>query len=101
MYDNDDDGQISEKNIRECAEQLDMEDELNESNARMMIEMADKSNKGGVNLEDFMTLMTNIGLLNKDQNKPPENGSEVSDLDREIQSARASRKERRDKSKKR
>ena len=52
-YDNDDDGEISVKNIFECADLLDLEHEINEENANMMIECADRRGKGGVNFEDF------------------------------------------------
>ena len=37
MYDNDDDGEISQKNIWECADQLEMEDLMNDERAEMMI----------------------------------------------------------------
>lgn len=48
-YDNDDDGEISKKNIYESADLLDMEHELHEKNVEMMIEMADRKGKGSVN----------------------------------------------------
>ena len=54
FYDNDDDGSITKENIYEAAEQLDMEDELNEQNVLMMIEMADVNKKGHVNEEEFI-----------------------------------------------
>lgn len=48
MYDNDDDGEISVKNIWECADQLEMEHLVNDERAMTMIEMADRKGKGGV-----------------------------------------------------
>ena len=40
-----------------------MEDELNESNAAMMLEMADSKKKGEVDEEDFIVLMKECGLI--------------------------------------
>ena len=37
FYDNDDDGEITVKNIWEAADQLELEHELNEENAAMMV----------------------------------------------------------------
>lgn len=48
MYDNDDDGQISIKNLWQSADQLDIEDTLNDQNVEMMISMGDPENKGYV-----------------------------------------------------
>ena len=48
FYDNDDDGSISPENIWQAADQLDLDDELNEQNVNMMIEMGDKDKKGFV-----------------------------------------------------
>lgn len=63
FYDNDDDGTISKENIWQAADQLDLEHELNESNVSMMIEMADLSNKGEVDEDDFLQLMNECGLI--------------------------------------
>ena len=45
-----------------------MEDEMDEQNVQMMIEMADKTNKGYVNEKDFVILMKEIGLITEVQN---------------------------------
>ena len=63
FYDNDDDGCISKRNIWEAADQLEMEEELDDQNVDMMIEMADKDNKGWLNEEEFITLMKTMGLI--------------------------------------
>jgi centrin-3 len=62
-YDNDDDGSITAKNIYEAADLLDLEDEVNESNVDMMLEMADKKKKGRVEINDFLGVMTELGLI--------------------------------------
>lgn len=41
-YDNDDDGQISKKNLMECADVLDMSAAVNEENVAQMIELGDR-----------------------------------------------------------
>lgn len=63
FYDNDDDGSISMENIWQAADQLDLEDELTEANVTMMIEMADRKKKGELDIEDFLVLMEEIGLI--------------------------------------
>ena len=65
-YDNDDDGQISAKNIIECADVLDMRAGINEERVNTMIEVGDRYQRGYVDIEDFMYLMQKIGLLNQD-----------------------------------
>ena len=47
-YDNDDDGQISKKNLQECADILDMEDLVRDENLEEMIQLADTKNRGCV-----------------------------------------------------
>ena len=41
---------------------------MDEQNVEMMIEMADKTNKGYVNEKDFVILMKEIGLITEVQN---------------------------------
>ena len=65
FYDNDDDGSISHENIWQAADQLDLEDELNEQNVNMMIEMGDPTNRGCVHEEEFILLMKEIGLISE------------------------------------
>ena len=67
MYDNDDDGSISVKNIFECADQLEMEHLINEERAQMMIDMADRTGKGGVNIDDFLFIMQKFGLIGQQE----------------------------------
>ena len=63
FYDNDDDGTISYDNIWQAADQLDLEEELSEQTVNMMIEMADKSNRGSVHEHEFIALMKELGLI--------------------------------------
>ena len=65
FYDNDDDGSISHENIYQAADLLEMEDELNEENVNMMIEMADKSNKGYITEREFLDLMKEMGVIHE------------------------------------
>lgn len=39
----------------------------------MMIEMGDKEKKGGVNLDDFITLMKELGLIQEIKKEGEEN----------------------------
>ena len=55
IYDDDDNGLISADNLTRCAN--DLMETVNEDEVNMMIKMADKDDKGGVNLEDFINLM--------------------------------------------
>lgn len=68
-YDNDDDGQISAKNIFECADVLDMNAAMTHENVQQMIECGDRKKVGYVDIEDFMWLMETIGLI---KNEPVE-----------------------------
>ena len=63
FYDNDDDGTITINNIWEAADQLDLEDELNEQNVNMMIEMGDDQKKGYIDEDDFIKLMRELGVI--------------------------------------
>ena len=65
FYDNDDDGSITYENIWQAADQLDLEDELNEQNVNMMIEMGDVTKCGSVNEEEFIVLMREVGLISE------------------------------------
>ena len=47
-YDNDDDGQINVVNLKQCAEVLEMLDQVNEHNLEKMIEVGDRKNRGYV-----------------------------------------------------
>ena len=61
IYDDDDNGLISADNLVRCAN--DLMETVNDVEVSMMIEMADKDKKGGVNLEDFIDLMKQLGLI--------------------------------------
>lgn len=52
MYDDDDNGLISVDNLRRCAD--DLMESVTGDELEMMIMMADRDKKGGVNLEDFI-----------------------------------------------
>lgn len=63
FYDNDDDGSITPENIYQAADQLELEDLLNEENVNMMIEMGDPKKRGFVDEEAFIQLMKEFGLI--------------------------------------
>lgn len=56
-YDNDDDGQISIKNLWECADILEMYQDMTDENVEQMITLGDRKNRGYVDINDFMWLM--------------------------------------------
>ena len=91
-YDNDDDGQISAKNLRECADVLDMRSVITEERVDTMIEVGDRKGQGYVDIEDFMWLMAEIGLLKDvEPSLHDENSrcSKESDYEREYRKAKA------------
>ena len=63
FYDNDDDGEISLKNLQEAADLLEMEDMVRQENLEMMIEMGDPKKKGHVSFKGFMRVMGEIGII--------------------------------------
>ena len=71
MYDNDDDGVISKKNLAECADWLEMEDMVDDERLQIMIDLADRDGKDGVNIDDFMELMRKSGLIKQSELKIP------------------------------
>ena len=80
-YDNDDDGKINTENLRQCADVLDMVDQMNEINLHKMIEVGDRKKRGYVDLEDFMWLMKELGLM-------PEPESTQTDLEKAYKEAK-------------
>ena len=50
----------------ECADVLEMADEMTEENVQMMIEVGDRKNSGSVDVYDFMHLMHEIGIIKQD-----------------------------------
>ena len=64
IYDDDDAGLITDENLKRCAKDLE-EEPLTNQEAHMMIRMADKKDKNGVDPEDFMNLMRELGLVEK------------------------------------
>ena len=60
LYDDDDNGLISSSNILRCAK--DLEEAVTNQEANEMVRMADSSKKGGVDKEDFLDLMKELGL---------------------------------------
>ena len=61
MYDDDDLGLISERNILRCAKDLD--EDVTSDEVHMMMVMGDLKKIGGVDLEDFLVLMKELGLI--------------------------------------
>lgn len=71
MYDDDDNGIISSENLMRCSK--DLEEQVTHQEVIEMIKMGDKSQIGGVNKQDFMELMKELGLWGKkeeDQSQP-------------------------------
>ena len=64
MYDNDDDGVVSAKNLWESADWLDMDHLVDDERLETMIELADYKGQGGIDRDDFMRFMDSVGLLN-------------------------------------
>ena len=73
IYDDDDNGLISADNLTRCAN--DLMETVTEDEVNMMIEMADRNKKGGVDLEDFVDLMKRLGLI-PDKDKKKEDDAE-------------------------
>lgn len=70
IYDDDDNGLISQENLIRCGKDLDESPPLEKAEAAEMIRMGDKERKGGVNNVDFMHLMKELGLIgDKDKSK--------------------------------
>lgn len=63
IYDDDDTGLVSAKNLTRCAH--DLGEEVSPDEIKTMLEMGDKNKKGGLNLEDFIQIMKEVGLISK------------------------------------
>ena len=72
---------------------VDMRAAINEERVNQMIECADRRNRGYVDIEDFMWIMEEIGLINSETLCPSANNSpdhiHESDLDKEVRKAKA------------
>ena len=68
IYDADDKNVITFENLMRCANELrgDVGD-VSEEQIGQMIEMADRRNEGELDIEDFIALMTQIGLITEKQ----------------------------------
>ncbi len=66
MYDDDDNGTISEENLQKVAQELELE--VTDDEIKLMLKIGDRHNHNGeeVNLEDFMYIMQQANLFNKD-----------------------------------
>ena len=68
IYDDDDNQFITPENLQRCA--LDLNEEVTEEEVKMMIKMADRKQQDGVDQEDFLFLMKEMGLIQeKEKNK--------------------------------
>ena len=61
IYDDDDNLFITAENIMSCAK--DLREEVTEEEVKMMIKMADRKDQGGVDQDDFLHLMREMGLI--------------------------------------
>ena len=64
VYDEDDSGIITPQNLIDCGKQLGFI--ITEDDAMDMIQVADKTNKNGVNIDEFVHIMKIVGLIPKD-----------------------------------
>ena len=76
IYDDDDNGLISAENLIRCGK--DLEEPVTSHEVGEMIRMGDKSHNNGVNKDDFMDLMRELGLWGK---KKSEMSVEEIDID--------------------
>ena len=65
IYDDDDNYEIGIDNLRRCAE--DLQENVSEEELSMMIKMADRAGKNAVDIEDFIALMTSLGLIGNER----------------------------------
>ena len=61
VYDENDDGMISHANLTKCAQELN--EEVTSEEIRSMIEMGDVKQRGYLNVEDFIRVMREVGLI--------------------------------------
>lgn len=61
IYDDDDNGEVGEDNLFRCAK--DLGEEVTEEEVKIMIKLADKRELGSVNMDEFLILMTELGLI--------------------------------------
>lgn len=69
IFDDDDTGLITAKNLENCAEELNLR--LTKDQIEMMLSMADRDKKSSVNYEDFIYLMKEIKILHDDCKDSP------------------------------
>jgi Ca2+-binding EF-hand superfamily protein len=48
---------------------MDLGEDVNTDEIKMMLEMGDRDKKGGLNLKDFICIMKEVGLISKDLGK--------------------------------
>lgn len=70
IYDDDDNGLISAENLIRCGKDLD--EPVNSHEVGEMIRMGDKNKNGGVDKDDFMDLMQELGLWGKKRKNVPD-----------------------------
>lgn len=71
IYDDNDRGLVTAENLLRCA--ADLNETVQQEEIDMMIEMGDKEKKGGVNLDDFIILMKELGLIQEIKKEGDEN----------------------------
>ena len=70
IYDDDDNGLISAQNLIRCGK--DLEEPVTAYEVGEMIRMGDGAGNGGVDKDDFMELMRELGLWGRNQDQNPD-----------------------------
>lgn len=64
IYDDNDKGEVTKENLKKCADELKHDvGEVTDEQIDQMIAMADRDKKGYVDVEDFIQLMKEVGLI--------------------------------------
>ena len=79
IYDDDDNGLISNENLMRCSK--DLEEPVTHQEVGEMIRMADLDRKGGVDRDDFMNLMKELGLWGKEREKTRQEKFQEQEMD--------------------
>ena len=67
VYDENDDGKLSHANLTKCAQEILPNEAVTSEEIRTMIEMGDYRKRGFVDVEDFIKVMREVGLITQTQ----------------------------------